>query len=157
MPFGHVDLLGLASIMLSGFGWSRPVAIETAQLRFGRWGLVMAALAGSAALLVIGYLILLLTIPLLTLLPYTAGLTAAAFVRVAARLCVWMALFTLLPVPPLAGAHLLAAVGIRMPAWAGIGIGLGLVLASAFGITRTVLTPVYDVIAPLVIGLELAR
>jgi Zn-dependent protease len=156
VPFNHVDLLGLGSIMLSGFGWSKPVAIETAQLRFGRWGLVIAALAGSAMLLAIGYLILLLIIPLLTLLPYTAGLTAVAFVRVTARLCVWMALFTLLPVPPLAGAHLLAAVGIRLPAPAGILFGWGLLLASVFGITRTVLTPVYDVVAPLVLGLELA-
>ncbi|WP_332692639.1 hypothetical protein [Devosia sp.] len=156
LPLAHLDLLGLVSIMVSGLGWSKPVAIETARLRFGRWGLVIAALAGSVALLVAGYLILLLIIPLLTLLPYTAGLTGAAFVRVAARLCVWMALFSLLPVPPLAGAHLLAAIGIRLPAWVGIVIGIGLLAASAFGITRMLLTPAYEVVAPLVLGLELA-
>ncbi len=156
VPFGHIDLVGLASIMLSGFGWSKPVAIETAQLRLGRWGLVAAALAGSAALLALGYLLLLAVIPLLTLLPYTAGLTAVTFVRVAARLCVWMALFTLLPVPPLAGAHLLAAAGIRLPASAGMLIGWGLALASLFGLTRTVLTPVYAIVAPLVLGPDLA-
>lgn len=155
-PIRHVDLLGLGSIMLTGFGWSRLVAIETAQLKYGRWGLVVAALAGSVALLAIGYLILLLIIPALTLLPYTAGLTVAAFVRVAARLCVWTALFTLLPVPPLAGAHLLAAVGIRLPSAAGMVIGLGLVIASVLGITRLVLTPVYDIVAPLILGAELA-
>ena len=155
-PFRHVDLLGLGSIMLTGFGWSRPVAIEAAQLRWGRWGLVAAALAGSVALLAAAWLLLLLVIPLLTLLPYTAGLTTAAFVRVAARLCVWMALFTLLPVPPLAGAHLLAALGIRLPPSAGVVIGWGLVLASLFGITRIALTPAYDIVAPLVLGRNLA-
>jgi hypothetical protein len=36
LPTRHIDFVGLGSIMLSGFGWSRPVAIETAQLRFGR-------------------------------------------------------------------------------------------------------------------------
>lgn len=156
-PFPHVDVLGLGSLMLSGFGWSRPVEIDAAQLRLGRWGLVLAALAGSAALLVIGYLLLLLAIPLLTHLPYSAGIAAAAFVRLAARLCVWMALFALLPVPPLAGAHLLAAIGVRLPGPAGVLIGWGLVAASAFGVTRTVLLPVYDIVAPLVIGPELAR
>ena len=155
MPFANVDLLGLGSMMLSGFCWSKPVAIETAQLRFGRWGLVIAVLAGSAALLAVGYLLLLLVIPALTLLPYTAGLTTAAFLRVAARLSVWMALFTLLPVPPLAGAHFLAAAGIRMPAVTGILIGWGLLLASTFGFTRTILAPLYRLVAPLVLGPEL--
>ena len=156
LPFRHVDLVGLASLMLTGFGWSKPVAIEAGQLRPGRWGLVMAALAGSVALLAVGYLILLLIVPALTLLPYAPGLVAAAFARVAARLCVWMALFTLLPVPPLAGAHLLAAAGIRLPPLAGTVIGWGLLLASLLGITRTLLTPVYDMVAPLVIGAEVA-
>ena len=156
LPSRHVDLLGLASIVLSGFGWSRPVAIETALLRFGRWGLVIAALAGSVALLALGWLLTLLVIPLLTLLPYTAGLTTAAFVRVAARLCVWMALFTLLPLPPLAGAHLLTAIGVRLPSSAGLVIGWVLLLASAFGITRMILAPAYDVVAPLLLGPVLA-
>lgn len=155
MPLAHVDVLGLVSIMASGFGWSKPVVIEAAQLRFGRWGLVVAALAGSAVLLAVGYLLLLLVVPALTLLPYTAGLTTAAFCRVAARLCVWMALFTLLPLPPLAGAHFLAAAGIRLPAAAGMLIGWGLLLASGFGITRIVLTPLYQVVAPLVLGVDL--
>jgi len=155
-PLSHVDIVGLASIMLSGFGWSKPVAIEMAKLRCGRWGLVLVVLAGNAALLAVGYLLLLLIIPMLTLLPYTAGITAAAFVRVAARLCVWTALFALLPLPPLAGAHLLAAVGIRLPSSAGVVIGWGLLLVSLLGITRTALTPVYDIVAPLILGPELA-
>lgn len=157
VPLPHVDLLGLGSIMLSGFGWSKPVAIEAAHLRLGRWGLVLAAVAGSVVLLAAAYLMLLLIVPLLTTLPYTAGLTAAAFVRVAARLSVWMALFTLLPVPPLAGAQLLAALGIRLPAWTGLLFAWGLVFASAAGITSRVLGPVHDVVAPLVLGPDLAR
>jgi Zn-dependent protease len=152
---GHIDLVGIFSMALSGFGWGKPVAIEAAQLRFGRWGLVIAVLAGSIALLVASYVLLLLVIPLLTLLPYTAGLTAAAFVRLAARLCVWMALFTLLPLPPLAGAHFLEALGVRLPARATLFISWGLLLVSLFGITRMVLTPVYAVIAPLILGPEI--
>jgi Zn-dependent protease len=153
-PVRHVDLLGLGSIMLTGFGWSKFVAIDAATLRIGRWGLVVAAVAGSVALLALAYLILLLAIPLLTLLPYTAGLTSTAFVRLTARLSVWIALFTLVPVPPLAGAHLLSAAGSRLPPQTGIVIGLGLVVLSVLGVIRWLLAPVYDVVAPLVIGLE---
>lgn len=154
LPFGHVDMLGLGSIMLTGFGWGRPVAIEAGKLRIGRRGLVVAVLAGSAALLLTGYLLLLLVIPLLTVLPYTAGLAMAAFVRVAARLCVWMALFNLLPIPPLAGAHFLAALGISVPRHAGTYLGWALLAASVFGVTRMVLTPAYDLIAPIVLGID---
>ena len=153
----HIDLLGLGSMILSGFGWGKAVAIDAAQLRIGRLGLVIAVLAGSAALLAVGMLILWLIVPLLTVLPYTAGITTAAFIRVTARLCVWTAILALVPLPPLAGAHFLSALGIRLPQAAGLWIGIALLVVSALGITRMVLTPLYDVIAPLVLGVELAR
>lgn len=156
MPFIHVDLLGLGSLVLTGFGWGKPVAIDAGQLRYGRWGLVLAVLASSLALLAVAYLILFLVIPLLTLLPFTTGIGAAAFVRVAARLCVWMALFTLVPLPPLAGAHLLAALGIRIPPAANMVMGIVLLVVSLLGVTRMALTPVYSVIAPLVLGVDLS-
>lgn len=156
-PAGHIDLLGLGSLMLAGFGWSKPVAIDPGELRFGRWGLLLAALAGSLALLVVAWLLLLLVIPALTLLPHTAALLVAAFLRSAAQLCVWMALFTLLPLPPLAGAHILAALGIRLPPAAGMVVGCLLLVLSVFGITRMVVAPAYQLVAPLVIGAELAR
>lgn len=153
-PVSHLDLVGLASMILTGFGWSKPVAIEAAQLRFGRWGLLIPVVAGSLALLLLGYLLLQLVIPLLTLLPYTAGLTAAAFVRLTARLCMWTALLALVPLPPLAGAHFLAALGIRLPERTGAILAWVLLLASVFGITRMVLTPLYGMVAPLLLGIE---
>lgn len=157
VPFGHIDLLGLGSLVLTGFGWSKPVAIDPTETRVGRWGPVIATLAGSAALLAFGSLILLLVIPLLTVLPYTAGIGAAAFVRLTAQLCVWMALLALVPLPPLAGTHLLAALGIRLPSSAGMFVGWALLLASILGVTRMVLTPAYDLVAPLVIAGAVAR
>jgi len=156
LTFRHIDLVGLASLVLSGFGWSRPVAIESTQLRWGRWGLVVATLAGSIALLILAYALARLSIPLLQALPYTSGLAAAAFVRVASRLCVWLALFALLPLPPLAGAHFLAALGIRLPPSAGVVLAWGLLLASLLGLVRIALTPAYDLIAPLMLGADLA-
>ena len=156
-PTSHVDLLGLGTLMLTGFGWSKEVAIEREQLRWGPMGLVLATLAGSAAPLVFGWLILFLVIPALTLLPHTAALVVAAFIRSTAQLCVWMALLALVPVPPLAGAHFLAALGIKLPSRAGLIIGCLLLVLSLFGITRTVLLPAYQVVAPLVIGAELGR
>ncbi|MCD7061391.1 hypothetical protein [Pelagibacterium xiamenense] len=151
-PAPHIDMLGLGAILLTGFGWARPVAIEADALRGGRWGLVGAVVASSAVLLLLGVLLLQLAIPLLTVLPPTPGLVAVAFVRTAARICVWIALFSLLPLPPLAGAHFLAALGVGVPRQAGPVVGLVLFAASLFGVTRMVLKPVYDVVAPVVLG-----
>jgi Zn-dependent protease len=156
LPWGHVDVLGLGSLMLTGFGWGRPVAIDPDKLRLGRWGLVLAVLAQSAALLLAGVVLLLLAIPLLRVLDFTAGVTAAAFVREAARLCVWMALLSLLPIPPLAGSHFLAALGLRVPKQAGIYLGWALFAASVFGVTRIVLAPAYYLIAPMLLGIDVA-
>ena len=156
-PFRHIDLIGLASMMLSGYGWGKFVPIEAAKLHIGRFGLIIASLAGSAVLLVVGYLLLFLVVPALTQLPYTAGITVAAFVRVAARLCVWTALLALVPVPPLAGAQLLAAFGIRLPPAAFLIGGVFVLVASALGWTRWLLTPLFDIVGPLILGAELAR
>lgn len=153
---GHIDLLGLGALVLTGFGWGRPVAIDAGRLRPGRWGLVLAVLAGSAALLLLGVGLLLLAGPLLRALDFSAGVTAAAFVRMAARLCVWMALFSLLPIPPLAGAHLLTALGIAVPGRLGTYLGWGLLLAAVFGVTQRALAPAYYLIAPPLLGVDAA-
>ncbi|MBD8065878.1 hypothetical protein IC608_10360 [Devosia sp. PTR5] len=153
-PAAHVDLLGLGSLMLTGFGWSKPVTVDPGQMRVGPWVL---PLAGSAALLLLGWLVLFLVIPALTILPHTQALLVGAFLRSLAQLCVWMALFTLLPAPPLVGAHFLAALNIRLPARASLIIGLLLVVLSIVGVTRAILAPAYQLVAPLVVGAELGR
>ncbi len=155
-PSAHADMLGLLSITLTGFGWGLPVAIEADKLRIGRVGLVVSVLAGSAALLIAAYLLLLAVIPLLTFLPYTAGLASAAFLRAAGRLCVFMALFSLLPIPPLAGAHFLSALGISLPRHSSLVLGWVLLAVSIMGWTRMLLTPAYEVIAPIVLGAAVA-
>lgn len=153
-PWGHVDLLGLGSLALTGLGWGRPVAVDPGQLRFGRWGLVLVVLANGVALVVLGYLLSRLSAPLLGALDYTAAVTMAAFLREAAQLCLWMALFSLLPVPPLAGAHFLAALGISVPQRLVVYLGWVLFLASIFGVTRSVIRPAFNLVAPLVLGAD---
>ena len=80
------------------------------------------------------------------------GVTAVSFVRQTAQLCVWMALFSLVPIPPLAGAHFLSALGISLPERAGSYLGWALLVASIFGVTRIVLRPAFAIVAPLVLG-----
>jgi Zn-dependent protease len=113
-PLAHLDIIGTVSGVLFSVGWVRPIAIDAAELRLGRAGLIVAVAAGAAATLA-GALVLRLARPfLLPLLPDTASATAFALIEITCELSVWFALVNLLPLPPLTGAHLLVA---AMPAW----------------------------------------
>jgi hypothetical protein len=90
--------------------------------------------------------------PALTMLPYTAGLTVAAFLRVAAEIGVWFALLGLVPLPPLPGGLLLTAFGIRVssPAQWILAAGLGVAVATGGG--RQLLGPAHALLTSLVVG-----
>ena len=151
-PFGHLDILGGACLIVFGLGWTKPIAIDAGQFRIGRVGVVVVVLAAFVALLVTAAVLLLLILPSLTVLPYTAGITTAAFLRIAAQLCVWFALFNLLPIPPLTGGHLLAAIDVRVPKQVVWILAVGLVAAAATGLVRQLLAPAYAMLAPLISG-----
>lgn len=114
-PLAHVDWIGtvlvpaLTSLFGGGiFGWGRAVNTSPWKLRGGLSGLALVALAGPASNIVFAFL-----------LAAAAALTAAAWPAVAALaaralwLSVFLALFNLLPVPPLDGSKLLLAA--RLP------------------------------------------
>jgi Zn-dependent protease len=108
-PIKHVDLWGTIIIPLllivSGtgfvFGWAKPVPVNYYNLRAGKWGPVLVALAGPATNLVI----LLIAGTLARVAPVDTSLPA---------LLTWIALingvlmfFNLIPVPPLDGSKIL--------------------------------------------------
>ena len=151
-PFGHLDVLGGACLILFGLGWIKPIAVDAGRFRAGRAGLVLVVLAAFATLLATAALLLLLVLPALTVLPYTAGITTAAFLRGASQLCMWFALFNLLPIPPLTGGHLLTAIKVRVPHRVVWILAAGLVVAAATGVVRQLLAPAYALLAPLISG-----
>ncbi len=110
-PPVHIDLLGtiilpaLTSLFGGGFlGWGRPVNTNPSKLRFGMNGLALVALAGPASNILLAVMFAAVSI-------HTAKLYAPAgeFSERAATLSVYLALFNMLPVPPLDGSKLLIA------------------------------------------------
>jgi len=136
-PLAHVDWVGtvilpLASSLLAGafLGWGRAVNTAPHKLKYGYNGLALVALAGPASNVVFALLI--------------AG-AASVFTGAleplfrAAYLSLYLALFNMVPVPPLDGSKLLLA--LRLPAavyttLAQYGFILLLVVAYSTGLLR---------------------
>ncbi len=115
-PIRHIDMWGTIIIpfltyQFGGFvfGWAKPVPVNYYNLRHGKWGPVLVALAGPVA----NFLIILLSgilyriVPANTLLPVL--LQTIAFVNA------YLMLFNLVPIPPLDGSRVLFVVLERRP------------------------------------------
>lgn len=110
-PLAHVDWLGttilpaLTSLFGGGLlGWGKPVYSNPSKLRWGLNGLALVAMAGPASNVVFAVI-------LAVVARATAGF-APALAQFAARgvdLSLYLAIFNMLPVPPLDGSKLLLA------------------------------------------------
>ncbi|HXW12885.1 MAG TPA: site-2 protease family protein [Terriglobia bacterium] len=115
-PLAHVDWMGTAilpfvtSLLGAGFlGWGRPVRSNPAKLRGGLNGLALVALAGPGMNVIMSAILALVAVLTLSRSP-----ALAQFLAHGVELSLYLALFNLLPVPPLDGSKLLLAA--RVPA-----------------------------------------
>jgi Zn-dependent protease len=154
-PFAHLDILGGISAVLFSVGWIKPVAIDPAQLRPGRIGLVLVVVV-AAAVTLLGALALRLIRPLLLpVLPDTASALAFALIETTIQLSVWFALINLLPLPCLTGGHLLAAIAPpwRVAFWRSrTVVAVLLALLAATGWITGLLAPAYQMLAGMISG-----
>lgn len=115
-PLAHVDWMGTAiipfvtSLLGGGFlGWGKPVRTQTSNLRGGLNGLALVAMAGPLSNVVLAVLLGMVTVASLRVLPQLAQ-----FAFQGVRLSLYLAIFNLLPVPPLDGSKLLLAARLPM-------------------------------------------
>ena len=109
-PLHHIDWLGLASMLICGFGWAKPVPVDMRYFKNPKAGMAATALAGPVSNFLLSFLMLFLASLLYRFAPVT-GLTVwlMSFLMVTARLSVGLGLFNLVPVPPLDGSKVLFA------------------------------------------------
>ena len=115
-PLAHVDWMGtavlpfLSSLFLGGFlGWGKPVYTQTAKLKGGLNGLLLVALAGPFANVIMAVILGVISAATVSNFPGFANLAARGV-----ELSLYLALFNMLPVPPLDGSKMLLA--LRIPA-----------------------------------------
>lgn len=100
-PLAHLDPLGTLMILLTWFGWGKPVPIDSYNLENPRRDSALIGLAGPASNLILATILSLIL--KLFLIPLPFSLLTISLIR----LNVYLAIFNLLPVPPLDGSKIL--------------------------------------------------
>ncbi len=116
-PLAHVDWVGAACIMLIGFGWAKPVPVNPYNFKnraHKKRGMALTALAGPLSNLIVAFigiiiLRLLYSFSGVVIWEYTKGMILQyAFVWFTV-INISLAVFNLIPVPPLDGSKIMAA------------------------------------------------
>lgn len=110
-PLSHLDVAGSILIVLAGFGWGKPVPFTPSQLRSRRFGSAIVALAGPVTNILLAVLAAFFLVRMQQ--PALFGPTGGnlyRFLLIAFELNVVLAVFNLIPIPPLDGSRILGAV-----------------------------------------------
>jgi Zn-dependent protease len=112
-PLAHLDPFGSIFFLVAGFGWAKPVPVTPYRLNGDpRTSMAIVALAGpvSNILLAIGFAIMYRTVhPFLGTPNSLLALTIDEALITAVFLNLILALFNIIPIPPLDGSRILAA------------------------------------------------
>ncbi len=110
-PLVHLDFLGSLLLLIAGFGWARPTPINPDLLKKrSRFAVLWVSLAGPLSNLALAAISgLLLRLGLVELTVNTGGIpTLGEFLYVFCYINIILAIFNLLPFPPLDGEKILS-------------------------------------------------
>lgn len=107
-PLHHIDWLGLASMVICGFGWAKPVPVDMRYFKKPKTGMALTALAGPVSNLLLALLLMLCASLTASFAPVNAvTVWLFSFLTGTAVLSIGLGLFNLVPIPPLDGSKVL--------------------------------------------------
>ena len=109
-PLKHIDIMGLLMMVVFRFGWAKPVPVNMYRLRHPKRDMALVALAGPASNLLLAVLTLFLYGALYRSLSRSGvGREALYLLGNIAYLSTALAVFNIIPIPPLDGSKILFA------------------------------------------------
>lgn len=96
-PLAHLDPIGSLMLILAGFGWGKPVPIDSLNFQNPKRDQLLVSLSGPTSNLILAVLT--------AILSRAIGLSPFLLTFISINIAI--AIFNLLPIPPLDGSHIL--------------------------------------------------
>ncbi len=146
-PLRHIDVMGLVMLAFLHFGWAKPVPVDMKNFKRPKLGMAITALAGPLMNVIIACVALFLYglfLPLLSL--SNVGIYGLKMLYITASLSVSLAVFNLIPIPPLDGSKILFSVFTdRGYIWLMRYERYGMILLAVILLTGVISSPLYRV------------
>ena len=105
-PISHLDPVGSIALLLMGFGWAKPVPVDSRYLKNPKKDMVKVAAAGPISNIVLAIVAALVLRLLFSTDLLTSGIKT--FFIIFMQINITLAVFNLLPVSPLDGSQILS-------------------------------------------------
>jgi len=110
-PIKHIDPIGLLMMLMVRFGWAKPVPVDMRNFKHPKWYMAITSLAGPLSNIILAVIFMFiagfLEIPLLITNTNDVTRTVYTLLRITVFLNIALAVFNMLPFPPLDGSKVL--------------------------------------------------
>ncbi len=166
-PFKHIDWAGLVCLLFFGFGWAKPVPIDSRYYKDAKTGIIWTSFAGPVANFLLSFICVFLFYALYKFAPQfiftAAGNFISSVLSYTGLISTGFGIFNLIPIPPLDGSKVVFSFlpddkyykFIEGAPWMNflfIALIFTGVLNSPLGMIRTQMISFFEMVAKMILG-----